>query len=157
LKTDKGKTMVRYTMVSVVSTLLTFTVLGITFGLLRLWTEVPSTIFANAVMLAPNYYLNRRWVWRKTGPSHWRRELLPFWALSVWGVVLSVASATLARRISVSNHLSHSAATAVLLTITVSAFGLVWVIKFFIFNRMFGSKSASMDSRGASRAETRTL
>jgi putative flippase GtrA len=137
LSSATGKKMLRYTMVSIVSTVMTFTVLGIIFGVLRLWTEVPSTIVANVVMIAPYYYLNRRWVWGKTGRSHWRRELLPFWVLCLWGIVLSIASATLARHISVANHLGHVAATALLLSITVTAFGVVWVIKFLIFNRMF--------------------
>jgi putative flippase GtrA len=137
LSTDGGRKMLRYAMVSVVSTVMTFTVLGIVFGVFRLWTEVPSTIFANVVMIVPYYYLNRRWVWGKTGRSHWRRELLPFWGLCLWGIVLSIASATVARHISVDNHLSHFAATALLLSVTVTAFGVVWVIKFLLFNRMF--------------------
>jgi putative flippase GtrA len=60
--TAEGKKTLRYAMASVVSTVLAFTILGIVFGVLRLWTEVPSTIFASAVMVVPNYYLNRRWV-----------------------------------------------------------------------------------------------
>lgn len=133
--------MLRYSMVSVVSTVLAFSVLGIVFGVLRLWTEVPSTIFTSVVLVLPNYYLNRTWVWGKTGRSHWRKEVLPFWAISIFGTVLSIASAAVARHISVANHLSHSEATALLLTITITAFGLVWGIKFMIFNRMFGVTS----------------
>jgi putative flippase GtrA len=132
-----GKKVLRYTTVSVVSTILSFTVLGIVFGVLRLWTQVPSTIFAGMVTIVPNYYLNRSWVWGKTGRSHWRREVLPFWALSVSGFLLSIVSAALARHISIANHLNHGVATALLLTITLTAFGLVWGIKFLIFNRMF--------------------
>jgi putative flippase GtrA len=137
LNTPNGKKMLRYSMVSVISTVLAFTVLGIVFGVLRLWTQVPSTIFASAVMVVPTYYLNRRWVWGKTGRSHWRREVLPFWALSVWGTLLSIVTAALARHISVAHHLSHGAATALLLTVTITAFGLVWGLKFVLFNRMF--------------------
>jgi putative flippase GtrA len=124
-------------MVSVISTVMAFTVLGIVFGVLRLWTEVPSAIFANIVMIVPNYYLNRAWVWGKFGRSSWRREVLPFWIISVWGIVLSIATAALAHHISAANHLSHNAATALLLTITLFAFGVVWALKFLIFNRMF--------------------
>jgi lysylphosphatidylglycerol synthetase-like protein (DUF2156 family) len=88
-------------------------------------------------MIVPTYYLNRHWVWGKTGRSHWRLEVLPFWALSVWGTLLSIVTAAVARHISVAHHLSHAAATALLLSITITAFGVVWGIKFFIFNRMF--------------------
>jgi putative flippase GtrA len=136
-RTDNGRKFFRYAMVSVISTVLTFTVLGIVFGVLRLWTEVPSTIFANLVTVVPNYYLNRGWVWGKAGRSHWRREVLPFWLLSVWGVALSIVTATVARHISIANHFSHASATALLLTVTITAFGAVWMIKFVIFNRLF--------------------
>jgi hypothetical protein len=74
-ETVRSKKMLRYTLVSVISTVLSFTVLGIVFGVLRLWTQVPSTIFAGMVTMVPNYYLNRSWVWGKTGRSHWRREV----------------------------------------------------------------------------------
>jgi putative flippase GtrA len=137
IKTANGKKMLRYAMVSIVSTVLSFGVLGIVFGVLRLWSEVPSTIFAGMVTIAPNYYLNRGWVWGKTGRSHWRREVLPFWALTLSGFALSIVSAAVAHHISVANHLGHYAATAILLAITLTAFGFVWAIKFMIFNRMF--------------------
>jgi hypothetical protein len=71
--------MFRYAIVSVVSTVFGFAVLGIVFGALHLWTEVPTAIFANVMGIVPLYYLNRSWVWEKTGSSHWRREVLPFW------------------------------------------------------------------------------
>jgi putative flippase GtrA len=135
--TANGKKMFRYTMVSVVSTVFGFAVLGIVFGALHLWTEVPTAIFANVVGIVPMYYLNRSWVWEKTGPSHWRREVLPFWAVSVGGVLLSVAAAEVARHISIAHHFSHTEATALLLTVTLAVFGFLWVFKFLAFSRLF--------------------
>lgn len=132
-----GRKMFRYTMVSVISTVVTFTVLGIVFGVLRLWTEVPSAVFANVVALIPAYHLNRIWVWGKTGRSHWRREVLPFTAISVVGIFVSIASAEVARRISVENHFSHLSATALLLTVTFVAFAVLWLLKLLVFNRVF--------------------
>ena len=135
--TANGKKMFRYTMVSVVSTVFGFTVLGIVFGALHLWTEVPTAIFANVVGIVPMYYLNRSWVWEKTGPSHWRREVLPFWAVSVCGILLSVVAAEVARHISIAHHFSHTEATALLLTVTLAVFGFLWVFKFLVFSRLF--------------------
>lgn len=135
--TPNGKKMFRYLMVSVVSAGLTFLVLGIVFGVFQVWTEVPSTIFANMVVLVPNYYLNRTWVWGKTGRSHLRREVLPFWALSFSGILLSIVTAAEARHISVRHHLSHVEATALLLAVILASFGVLWVFKFLVFNRLF--------------------
>src|SRR5580692_1864233 len=129
--------MFRYLMVSIVSAGLSFLVLGIVFGVFQVWTEVPSTIFANMVALVPNYYLNRNWVWGKTGRSHLRREVLPFWALSFSGIFLSIVTAAEARHISVTNHLSHIEATALLLSVILASFGVLWVFKFLVFNRLF--------------------
>jgi putative flippase GtrA len=136
-QTSDGRKMVRYTMVSVICVASSFLLLGIVFGVLRLWSEVPSTLFANIVMLVPNYYLNRNWVWGKTGRSHWRREILPFWTLSVSGIGLSIVAAAIAHHISHTNHLGHLEATALLFTIIVCAFGTLWTFKFVVFNRLF--------------------
>ncbi len=132
-----GRKMFRYTMVSVISTVVTFTVLGIVFGVLRLWTEVPSAVFANVVAIFPAYHLNRIWVWGKTGRSHWRREVLPFTAISVVGIFVSIGSAELARHISVEHHFTHPTATALLLAVTFVAFAVLWLLKLLVFNRVF--------------------
>ena len=149
--TTNGKRMLRYTMVSIVSTVFGFTVLGIVFGALHVWTEVPSAILASVLAIVPTYYLNRSWVWRKTGPSHWRREVLPFWAVSVGGIVLSIAAAELARHISIAHHLSHAEATALLLAVTLAVFGSLWVFKFLVFNRLFGMAPAKTTKPSAER------
>ena len=65
----------RYTMVSVISAMTSLVILTIVFGVLRLWGEVVSTLFANLMAGIPSYYLNRRWVWGKGGRSHiWERN-----------------------------------------------------------------------------------
>jgi putative flippase GtrA len=135
--TPHGKKMIRYTMVSIVTTVAGFTLLGIIFGVLHLWTEVPSAIVASTLATAPSYYLNRSWVWGKAGRSHWRREILPFWAVSIAGILLSVVAAAVSRHLSTAHHLSHSQATGLLLVITLAAFAFLWLLKFLVFNRLF--------------------
>ena len=61
LHTHEGRKIFRYTMVSVISTAVSFVVLALVYGVLRLWTEVPSTVFANSVATFPSYWLNRQW------------------------------------------------------------------------------------------------
>jgi len=46
LHTHEGRKIVRYTMVSVISTAVSTFVIVIVYGVAKLWTEVPSTIFA---------------------------------------------------------------------------------------------------------------
>ena len=78
--TPEAKQLFSYTMVSVVSTAVSFGVLALVFGVLHLWGEIGSTVFANVVATVPSYYLNRKWVWGKGGRSHLMKEIVPFWA-----------------------------------------------------------------------------
>jgi len=135
--TPEAKHLFKYTMVSVVSTVVSFGVLFLVFGVLKLWGQIASTVFANAVATLPSYYLNRKWVWGKGGRSHLTKEILPFWSLSAIGIAVSIGGAALARHISVTHHLSHMDQTALVLLANLLSFGIFWVLKFMIFNKMF--------------------
>lgn len=135
--TPEAKQLFRYTMVSVISTAVSFGVLFLVFGVFHLWEEVGSTVFANVVATVPSYYLNRSWVWGKNGRSHLMKEIVPFWAMSALGITVSIGGATLARTIGVENHLQHVEQTALVLVANVASFGVFWVLKFLVFNRLF--------------------
>ncbi len=135
--TPQGRKLFRYTMVSVISTVVSFSVLGFVYGVLRLGSEVPDTLFANIVAAFPSYYLNRTWAWGKTGRSHITREVLPFWALAVSGIVFSIFTASAARHLSDVHHLHHLGRTVLVLGANLAAFGILWVLKFLLFNRLF--------------------
>jgi putative flippase GtrA len=136
-QTPSGKKMVRYTMVSVVSTIVSLGVLGLVFGVAHLWSEVPSAVFANAVATVPSYYLNRRWAWGKAGRSHLVKEVLPFWLVSFAGLALSTWAAAMARDFSDSHNLHHFGHTVVVLGANLAAYGVLWVGKFLLFEQLF--------------------
>jgi len=136
--TPQGKRLFRYTMVSVISTVVTFAVLGVVFYGLKLWSEVPDNVNANVCGIFPSYYLNRSWAWGKTGPSHLWREVLPFWVMSFAGIALAIGVGALAHHVSVDTlHLHRLGRTFVLYGANVFAFGVLWVLKFFIINKLF--------------------
>jgi putative flippase GtrA len=135
--TPSGKRMFRYTMVSIISTSISFAVLIIIYGVLKLWTQVPSTLISNLTGVLPSYYLNRNWAWGKAGKSHVTREVLPFWIASVLGILASVAAAAEARHISIAHHLHHLSSTLLVVGANVLAFSVLWVFKFIVFNRLF--------------------
>ena len=136
-RSPESKKMVRYIIVSFLTTFLGFALLGLVFGVLHLWSETPSAIVTSVVATVPAYYMNRSYVWQKSGRSHWRREVLPFWAVSIVGILVTVAAAAESHHISTTNHFSHLQATALLLTVTLIAAGVLWTFKFLIFNRLF--------------------
>lgn len=135
--TPEAKQLFRYTMVSVVSTVVSFTTLFIVFGVLHLWEEVASTVFANAVATVPSYYLNRSWVWGKNGRSHLMKEIVPFWVMSALGIVVSMGGATIAGDVGVDHHLGHLAQTALVLFANLMSFAVFWILKFLVYNQLF--------------------
>jgi len=137
VRTPQGLKMVRYTMVSLISALTSLVLLTITYGLLRLGTEVVCTLISNIMAGVPSYYLNRRWVWKKGGRSHIWRELLPFWVMSITGIGFALYTASLAHNFADTHHLHHLARTILVVGANIAAFGILWVLKFLILNRLF--------------------
>jgi putative flippase GtrA len=137
LHTHEGRKIFRYTMVSVISTGVSTMVIVIVYGLAHVWSEVPSTIFGNAVATFPSYWLNRQWAWGKSGRSHFVKEVLPFWVMAALGIAFSIIGAALAHRIGVHYKLHHLELTVVVLVANILSFAVFWVVKLLVFNRLF--------------------
>jgi putative flippase GtrA len=135
--TPEGIKLIRYSMVSVVSTVVSFVALAIIFGVGHWFGVITSTVIANVIATIPSYFLNRMWVWGKGGRSHLVKEVLPFWVMSAAGIVVSIGGAAIARHIGNSFHLSHFELTVVVLAANLVSFGLFWVLKFMLYNRLF--------------------
>jgi putative flippase GtrA len=135
--TPEAKRLFRYSMVSVISTIVSFGVLAIIFGVLHLWGEIVSTVVANVSATIPSYYLNRKWVWGKGGRSHLTKEIVPFWTMGALGIFVSIGGAAVARHIGIEHNLSHLMQTALVLFANLVSFGIFWVLKFMVFNRLF--------------------
>jgi putative flippase GtrA len=137
LSTPVGRKLARYTAVSLSSTAVSFVTLTVVFGVLRLWSEVPSVLFANALAAVWSYNLNRRWAWGAGGRSRLLGEVLPFAAMSFSGMALSTAAAAGAHHLAVAEHLGHLMRTALVLGANLGAWGSLWVVKFLVFDRLF--------------------
>jgi putative flippase GtrA len=135
--TPEGLKVIKYTTVSAISALTSLIILTIVYGVLRLWTEVWSAFFANVMAGIPSYLLNRHWVWGKSGRSHWWREVLPFWVMSLTGIGFALITTSLAHDFADSHHLHHLARTVLVVAANVASFGILWFVKFLILNRLF--------------------
>ena len=144
LHTHEGRKLFRYTMVSVISTVVSLITILIVFGKLH-WSEVPSTVFGNAVATFPSYWLNRKWAWGKHGRSHFMKEVVPFWSAAAAGIAFSILWAALAHHIAVANGLSHLAATLLVLFANFMSFAVFWVLKLLLFNRVFKTELEEFD------------
>ncbi|MGI8757835.1 MAG: GtrA family protein [Acidimicrobiales bacterium] len=112
---------VRYSLVSVVAVGVSQAVLIICNGLLD-WSPVASNMTAVTVGCIPSYTLNRSWVWGKHGRNHLWREVAPFWGFALLGLAFSTLLVYLAAR--------WNDSTVVVSLTNLSAFGLLWVVKY---------------------------
>ena len=136
-RTPEGLKLIKYTMVSAISAATSLLILTIVYGVLRLWTEVISVLFSNVMAGIPSYFLNRQWVWGKSGRSHIWREVLPFWVMSLTGIGFALFTANVAHNYADAHHLHHLVRTVLVVGANVAAFGILWVLKFLILNRLF--------------------
>jgi putative flippase GtrA len=137
LHTHEGRKLFRYTMVSVISTGVSLAALGLLFGVLRVWSEVPDTVLANVIAAFPSYWLNRAWAWGKTGRSHLVKEVLPFWVMAAASIAFSTVGAATARYLGHQWHLHHLGQTALVMFANLLSFAIFWVLKLLVFNRTF--------------------
>lgn len=142
-----GRRFIRYSLVSVVAVAVSEVLLTLFHGVFG-WSATWSNVWATALAAIPSYELNRKWAWGKTGKNHILREIVPFWALAFLGLLFSTVAVHFADRATVQHHLGHVVNVAVVDAANVLAFGILWVAKFFIYNKvLFVSRPESRSIR----------
>jgi len=126
--------LVKYSMVSLMSVVVSQIVLSGTFFFTH--NGVLSSVVAVAAGTVPSYELNRRWTWRKNGPSHLWREIVPFWVMSFIGLVFSTVCVYFTEAWAKGRNLSDTHKTLLVNGAFLGAFALLWVGKFMIINRL---------------------
>ena len=133
-RTPDGRKKLRYAMVSVVAVpigtvgVFLFNVLG----LAAVW----AAILGNSVAAVPSYLLNRYWVWGKQGKNRFFSEILPFWALTLLGIAFSAVVAHLADHFAKHHDITGLARDVILALANLAGFGVLWVAKYIIFNKV---------------------
>lgn len=136
-RSPQGKKLYRYVMGSVITTIVSFAVLTLVYGVFRWWGAVASTVFANVVATVPAYWLNRTWTWGKGGRSDLWREVMPFWVLSIAGIAISMGTADLAAAFGRAHDLHHLVELVVVDGANLAAYGVLFVGKYLVFDRLF--------------------
>jgi putative flippase GtrA len=138
LRSPIGQKLFRYSMASVVAVIVSNLFLLLFLGVLNMGEVLASTL-ATSIAAVPSYEMNRKWAWGKTGKSHMMKEVVPFWGLALLGWALSTVAVWWMGRIAKHHQFSHGLKTVTVLAVYFGAFGVLWVGKFLIFNRlMFG-------------------
>ncbi len=134
--TDSGRKKVRYFLASVVATLISQGTLFVTYTILSVGSAVECNLIATAVGAVPSYYLNRLWAWGKSGKSHLMKEVVPFWVLAFLGLGISLLMVNFAQHYSKSAGYSHLETGIVVNAASLLAFGIVWIAKYVIFDKL---------------------
>jgi putative flippase GtrA len=133
-ETPEGRKKVRYALVSVVAVpvgefgVLIFNVAGL--------TAVVSALLGNSLGAIPSYVLNRYWVWGKTEKNNLLTEILPFWIITLIGILFSLYTAHVAGQFTKHHHITSVLRLVILLVANLAAFGILWVAKYILFNKV---------------------
>ena len=122
-----GLRKVRFVMVSAVSVPFSQTVFVVCKEGLEL-NGTASNLIAVTLSCIPSYLLNRYWVWGKRGKNHFWREVFPFWAMAALGLVLSTIFVWFVDQ--------RTDVTVFLMAANLSAFGLLYIAKFLVLDRV---------------------
>ena len=93
---------------------------------------------AVAVTVVPVYVLNRYWVWGKKDKNNFVTEILPFWGMTLLGLIISTLCVAYAD--------SHFESPLMVNLANAFGFGLVWVLKFAVLDRIVSEAGRSMSS-----------
>ncbi len=125
-----GKKVSRFLMVSAFNVVFGQSLLVVAHSWIG-WSFAASNVAAVAISAGPAYVLARYWVWGKRSRNHLVKEVLPFWGLAFFGLIVSTVAAGIAN--------GYTNAQIALNIVNLASFGSIWVFKFFILDRfMFG-------------------
>ena len=133
-RTADGRKKLRYAMVSVVAVpvgtagVALFNVVGFAAG----WAAV----LGNSCGAVPSYLLNRYWVWGKSDKNRLFGEVLPFWAITLVGIGFSLFVAHEAGQFTKHHGITGAGRLAILLLANIAGFGVLWVAKYVLFNKV---------------------
>jgi putative flippase GtrA len=128
-----GRTLTRYTVGSVVAMVASEIALLLVFGLHVGGARTASAVawLAGAIV---NYFLNRNWAWNRRGRAHPVKELLPYWATAVAGLLLSMWATHLATTLAPRLSDDHSVTTGLVGIAYLVTYGFLFVAKFLLFH-----------------------
>lgn len=129
----------RYGVASVVATMVSQVTLVAVYAVHLLGAR-DAAIVATMAGAVPSYHLNRRWAWSRTGRSHAVREVVPYLVSTLVGLFASIWAVDAADSHLRAAGLGHAWRTVGVWAAYVGAYGVLWIGKFVLFDRVvFGS------------------
>jgi len=153
-KTHQGRKLIRYTMVSGSSTIVSFVALSAFYGL-NIIRASSGHLAGNLVASIPAYQLNRRWTWASAARASSGESR------AVLGAHLPrhrrvPTRRSLARHEVRAHHWSHLANTGLVVFTNLASFAIFWVLKLIVFNRIFAWTRSKRSTSTSHRRGDRT-
>ena len=127
IKAIDHRKVLRYSAVSIVAVPITQAVL-LFFQYGMGWNGLQANTMAVAITIVPVYVMNRYWVWGKRDKNNFVTEILPFWGMTLLGLLVSTLCVAYAD--------SHFESPLMVNVANAFGFGLVWILKFAVLDRM---------------------
>lgn len=153
-ETAPGRKALRYLLVSVFNVALGQAVLGLSYLFLH-WSAEEAAVAAVTVATVPAYFLNRLWVWGRTGRSHVLKEVLPFWTLAVCYLLVSVWVAHVAETVATRLSASRTVQTGTIMGILIIVSLALWAIRYLVLDALVFPSPDRLDGRTQKAADAR--
>jgi predicted neutral ceramidase superfamily lipid hydrolase len=73
--------------------------------------------------------VSKHWIWKNEDPTSLNGQIIPFWTMSILGFIFSSAVVYETQKL--------SSSSLVLVLSNLSAYGLLWILKFFVLEHIF--------------------
>lgn len=97
------------------------------------WASIVSW-FAGAL---PNYWMNRRWAWQRSGRPNFKHEVLPYGAIVLVTLVLATVLTGAAHALFTHFGVSASARVALVAITFLGVYGVMFILRYVLFDRLF--------------------
>ena len=104
-----------------------------------------ANIVAVCCGILPSYLANRRWTWGRSGRGSLAREVVPFWALSIAGLLVSTVTVAAAGALTAT--WSPGLRSLVLPVVQAGTFAVLWVVQFIVLDRVIFHPMRELDPR----------
>ena len=104
-----------------------------------------ANIVAVCCGILPSYLANRRWTWGRSGKGSLAREVVPFWALSIAGLLVSTVTVVAAGALTAT--WSPGLRSLVLPVVQAGTFAVLWVVQFIVLDRVIFHPMRELDPR----------
>jgi putative flippase GtrA len=127
---------VKYLTGSILATVVSAVTYVATFGPALLGSRSAS-LASSATGAVCNYFLNRRWTWQRTGRADLRRELVPYWATVIATALVAAVVTGWVNGLVRAHTDSRGVRTAVNTLTFLAIYGVSFVVKYVVFDRLF--------------------